>query len=219
MDVTTDDCFSDMLKVHFHSWPDLPKVTRSALECKSPTAQLNSSSSPASPASHGRRVAHGNFLFFIFQTSLTKYFIFYTSDEKRTMHWNFSIQFYNISWDNTSISFYCLCLDNKNRNIKHTKAGLMDEKHKIPMCNSPFMRYAVDAGELEAFSCAVGDLYSNAEWVTLGSQVMNGSELWACQRNNDSLLHPLWPERDPIGYNCWVINLTKVDDNAVIPMI
>ena len=114
MDVTTDDCFSDMLKVHFHSWPDLPKVTRSALECKSPTAQLNSSSSPASPASHGRRVAHGNFLFFIFQISLTKYFIFYTSDEKRTMHWNFSIQFYNISWNNTSISFYCLCLD-RNR--------------------------------------------------------------------------------------------------------
>ena len=30
------------------------------------------------------------------------------------------------------------------------------------------MRYAGDAGELEAFSCAVGDLYSNAEWVTLG---------------------------------------------------
>ena len=43
------------------------------------------------------------------------------------------------------------------------KAGLMDEKHKIPMCNSPFMRYAGDAGELEEFSCAVGDLYSNAE--------------------------------------------------------
>jgi len=63
------------------------------------------------------------------------------------------------------ISFYCLCLDNKNRNIKHTKAGLIDEdeKHKIPMCNSPFIRYAGDAGELEAFSCAVGDLYSNAE--------------------------------------------------------
>ena len=39
----------------------------------------------------------------------------------------------------------------------------MDEKHKIPMCNSPFMRYAGDAGELEEFSCAVGDLYSNAE--------------------------------------------------------
>ena len=38
-----------------------------------------------------------------------------------------------------------------------------DEKHKIPMCNSPFMRYAGDAGELEAFSCAVGDLYSYAE--------------------------------------------------------
>ena len=33
----------------------------------------------------------------------------------------------------------------------------MDEKHKIPMCNSPFMRYAGDAGELEEFSCAVGD--------------------------------------------------------------
>ena len=70
--------------------------------------------------------------------------------------------------DNTLISFYCLCLDNKNRNIKHTKAGLMDEKHKIPMCNSPFMRYAGDAGELEEFSCAVGDLYFNAEGVTLG---------------------------------------------------
>ena len=48
-------------------------------------------------------------------------------------------------------------------------------KNKIPMCNSPFMRYAGDAGELEEFSCAVGDLYSYAEWVTLGmsSQVMN----------------------------------------------
>ena len=50
---------------------------------------------------------------------------------------------------------------------KRIKAGLMYEIHKIPMCNSPFMRYAGDAGELEAFSCAVGDLYSNTEWVTL----------------------------------------------------
>ena len=30
-----------------------------------------------------------------------------------------------------------------------------DEKHKIPMCNSPFMRYAGDVGELEEFSCAL----------------------------------------------------------------
>ena len=43
----------------------------------------------------------------------------------------------------------------------------MDEKQKISMCNSPFMRYAGDAGELEELSCAVGDLYSTAEWVTL----------------------------------------------------
>ena len=92
----------------------------------------------------------------------------------------------------------------------------MDEKHKIPMCNSPFMRYAGDVGELEEFSCALETCTPmQSEW-PWASQV---SELWACQRNNDPLLHPLWPEKDPIGYNCWEINLTKVDDNAVIPMI
>ena len=48
------------------------------------------------------------------------------------------------------------------------------EKQKIPMCNSPSMRYAGDAGELEEFSCAVGDLHSNAERVTLGK---SGHEL------------------------------------------
>ena len=101
-------------------------------------------------------------MFFIHQASLCMFYVSILVVQAETIERYQGIVPTDVVELNRKIPMYCSLFI---RCVKYErfKAGLMLEKQKIPMCNSSFMRYAGDAEELEEFSCAVGDLYSNTE--------------------------------------------------------